>query len=195
MRAALAAREDTSFVVVGRTSAATMSGTADAVAPLETERVGAFLRVMKSPPAFTFRKPIPTTLRDRISFTRTCEVTGAPENCCIFEVEIERFEERLRSGLLDAKQAKNATARLAEARDDLDEHDWDTIRRSLPAATPPSQPQPPEPRPGPLATRPSRAASCGLSSWSTDQGTRPASPSARPAPSSGSPACGWIPSS
>jgi 2-methylisocitrate lyase-like PEP mutase family enzyme len=33
MRAALAAREDKSFVVVGRTSAAEMSGIADAVAP------------------------------------------------------------------------------------------------------------------------------------------------------------------
>ena len=32
MRAALAAREDKSFIVVGRTSAAAMTGTADAVA-------------------------------------------------------------------------------------------------------------------------------------------------------------------
>jgi hypothetical protein len=134
------------------------------------ERVGAFLGVMKSPPAFTFRKPIPRTLRDKVSFTRTCEVTVTPENRYILEVEIERFKERLRSGLLDAKQARNATARLAEARNDLDEHDWDTIRRSLPAATSPSQSQSSEPRSGPLATRPSRAASSGLASWSTDQG-------------------------
>jgi hypothetical protein len=171
MRAALSARGDKSFVVVGRTSAVTMSGTADAVAPSGTERVGAFLRVIKSPPAFTFRKPVLTTLPDRITFTRTCEVTGAPENRYMREVEIERFKERLRSGLLGAKQARNATARLTEARDDLDEHDWDTIRRSLPAATSPSRPQPSERRPGPLAMRPSRAASCGLASWSTDQRT------------------------
>jgi hypothetical protein len=74
-------------------------------------------------------------------------VTVTPENRYILQAEIERFKERLRSGLLDAKQARNTTARLAEARNDLDEHDWDTIRRSLPAATSPSQPQSSEPPP------------------------------------------------
>jgi len=44
----------------------------------------------------------------------------------IIETNIERFEEHLRGGLLDAEQTRTVTALLAEAREELDEF----VRRS-----------------------------------------------------------------
>lgn len=45
----------------------------------------------------------------------------------IIETNIERFEEHLRNGLLDAAQTRTVTALLAEAREELAEFD----RRSV----------------------------------------------------------------
>jgi hypothetical protein len=94
-------------------------------------------------------------------------VTVTPQNRTILEAEIERFKARLRSGLLDAIQARTASVELAEARAELDEYDWSTITRSVTGAASPSAP-------GRLST--SRA---GWSSRSTDPGTWAASRSAR----------------
>jgi hypothetical protein len=98
-------------------------------------------------------------------------VTVTPENRYILEAEIERFRQRLRSGLLDAKQARAATVRLAEARDDLDEYDWGMIRHSLPADMSASQPLPSGPHPDPAATRMSRSAWSGWDAWPADPAT------------------------
>jgi hypothetical protein len=53
----------------------------------------------------------------------------------VITTNIERFEEHLRSGLLDAAQSRTVAALLEEARDELDEFDRrSTIMRPPTAA-------------------------------------------------------------
>ena len=94
-----------------------------------------------------------------------------PENRYILEAEVDRFKQQLRSGLLDAKQARSATRQLAEARDDLDEHDWGMIRHSTEADASAAQPLPSAPRPEPIATALTHSAWTGWSAWPADPPT------------------------
>ena len=93
-----------------------------------------------------------------------------PEKRYIAEAEIERFRQRLRSGLLDAVEARMAAVQLAEAREELDEDDWATIRCPVTAATSVAQPPPSAPRSGPVASRTARAPWSAWSSWLADPG-------------------------
>jgi hypothetical protein len=52
----------------------------------------------------------------------------------VIETNIERFEDHLRSGLLDAGQTRTVTALLAEARKELDEFDRRRAVARLPSA-------------------------------------------------------------
>jgi hypothetical protein len=94
-----------------------------------------------------------------------------PEKRYIAEAEIEHFKQRLRSGLLDAVQARAAAVRLAEAREELDEHDWGSIRGLVTVAISPNQLQPSEHHPGLVASRTHRAPWSAWFSWLADPGT------------------------
>ncbi len=94
-----------------------------------------------------------------------------PEKRYIAEAEIEHFKQRLRSGLLDAVQARIAAAQLAEAREELDEYDWATIRDPATPGTSPARPPPFAHHLGLVASRTARAPWSAWFSWLADPGS------------------------